>query len=164
MDEATKYRQTGRSVQYRRGIVFTLVEKELIVATIERKPELFSENEKKFVELTYGINGERMCSSREIANKMLIPRDKVNDIYKAICQKARTDSLNSFHEKPRKIFVESLGLSTRATNVLRRNKVFDVADLAKTTISDLQRMRGIGVITVAEIKGVAKELGIILQE
>ena len=47
--------------------------------------------------------------------------------------------------------IETLGLSDRARNALRRNDVATVEQLMEMTPGDLSGLRGVGVITYQEI-------------
>lgn len=138
-------------------------DRQLITVTLERKPELFSEKEKLFIDMIFGLNGEKMCTTREITKALGIPGSKVVKFYKDILKKAKTDTLE-FYDDPRRSFLESIDLSTRAINVLHKHNVFDLKDLATVTKADLEKMRNIGAKTIAEIEEKAAEFGIELNE
>ena len=56
--------------------------------------------------------------------------------------------------------VNSMGLSAKAANALKRNNIFDEVDLRRLTRDKLVRMRGVGRVTLEEILSKCKELGI----
>ena len=126
--------------------MYRINEKQIILAVFERKPELFNEKEKRFLSMVFGINGEREHKT-----------------YKEILEKAKAD-IARLKDDPRKSFLESLDLSTRAVNVLHRNNVYDLNDLAGLSKTDLVRMRNIGRKTAAEIEEKAAEFGIKLKK
>lgn len=138
-------------------------DRQLIAVTIERKPELFSEKEKRFITMMLGTNESRMYTTREISKELGIPGSKLVKFYKEILKKAQADTLE-FYDDPRRSFLESIDLSTRAINVLHKHNVFDLKDLATVTKADLEKMRNIGAKTIAEIEEKAAEFGIELKE
>lgn len=142
--------------------MYRINEKQIILAVFERKPELFNEKEKRFLSMVFGINGEREHTSRELSKALDIPVPRIVKTYKEILEKAKADIVR-LKDDPRKSFLESLDLSTRAVKVLHRNNVYDLNDLAGLSKTDLVRMRNIGRKTAAEIEEKAAEFGIILK-
>ena len=138
-------------------------DRQLITVTLERKPELFSEKEKLLIEMMFGLSDNRMYTTKEIAKALKIHGSNVVKLYNEVLKKARTDTLE-FYDDPRRRFLESIDLSTRAINVLHKHNVFDLKDLATVTKADLEKMRNIGVKTMAEIEEKAAEFGIKLKD
>lgn len=143
--------------------MYFLNEKKIITTVLERKPEIFSENEKAFIDVVFGLNGKREHTEKEIAKDLKITVPRVTKYYKALFNKAKAE-LYKVDKDPSRNFIESLDLSARAINVLHRYKVIALDDLAKLTKKELRNMRNIGSKTAAEIEEKAAQAGIILKD
>lgn len=134
-------------------------DKKMILAVLDRKPDLFSEKEQKFLIMSFGLYDERQYTTREIAKALDIPGTKVMNLYRELIKRAEAE-VKKRDTIPSKSFLESIDLSTRAVNALHRYKVYDINDLSKLTKEELLSMRNIGEKTRAEIEAKAAELGI----
>ena len=79
------------------------------------------------------------------------------EISKEECEK------QSLCKKPKKsagLTIDYMGLSVRAYNVLRRERVKYIDDLKEMSVDDLKNMRGMGLQTLSEVIGKAGEFGI----
>ena len=136
--------------------------KATLLAILDKTPHLFSEKEIKFMTLTFGLAGEREHTLREIAKALDITSSDVIKLYKSIIKKSKR-TINNSRSDSRSSFFESIGMPIRAIRALHSNNVFDLNELSSLSKSDLLKMRGIGVKTIAEIEAKAYEFGIVLK-